>query len=677
MAAEPYRLRDECLWPVLALCIGWIAFVHPAIGWFTATPGDLGDARFNSVILEHVYRWLIGLEPSLWSPRFYYPFEGTLAFSDNHFGSIAPYVAARALGLERELALDVWFVSGLLLTCLCAHWAARGFGLSPMAAAFTAFFFTFGLPALAQTGHVQLTYRFAIPLAVLSYWRWLTRADVRHLFTMTIWLAWQFLCSIYLGLFLALLLLSLMAVTWRRPQTRAMLEGLDPRQWRGPRSWQIYALAAIALLAVLLLGAILLKYKTIAGSYGFKRSRGEIRSMLPQLGSYLVSDFSALSAWMGAWIQNLPMRHEHHLSLGIGGWLLFFLGARLARRQHSPPPWGKPMLWSIVLLFLLTINLWGASLYSLLMPLPGFNSIRSVTRIICVMMWPMALLMGLYLQATRRLVIPALLVVVVVADIAWSSSSSTPIAHWHARQQLLAEQYPAKPPASPILLVRRAGSDPFHMAELDAMIFAQDRGLPTLNGYSGNVPPGMVDVHACTDATLRLQDHARFMGLAPSSVQSSGARIVELNRALCPDGVVDVGSGALPDELIQHLRLTISALQITPGEFQATIHLYNGSSRTLHTLSNTGQSVDLAWRFIPTTASASVTRKPPPWTSPQETIALSIPSHQHRTVALTGKRPLQAGDYQLEVTLRQKVGRHHQWLTERGLSFPPYAITLP
>ncbi|KKD57704.1 hypothetical protein VM57_02130 [Stenotrophomonas maltophilia] len=47
-------------------------------------PGDLIDARFNSVVLEHVYQWLRGDVESLWSPGFFYPVKDVLALSDNH-----------------------------------------------------------------------------------------------------------------------------------------------------------------------------------------------------------------------------------------------------------------------------------------------------------------------------------------------------------------------------------------------------------------------------------------------------------------------------------------------------------------------------------------------------------------------------------------------------------------
>ncbi|CAN1501038.1 hypothetical protein MCEZE4_00498 [Burkholderiaceae bacterium] len=76
------------------LVIGWAifltfvyGFLMQSVDWFRATPGDLADPRFNSYLLEHVWLWLRGISPNLWSPNFYYPFTNILGFSDNFFGS--------------------------------------------------------------------------------------------------------------------------------------------------------------------------------------------------------------------------------------------------------------------------------------------------------------------------------------------------------------------------------------------------------------------------------------------------------------------------------------------------------------------------------------------------------------------------------------------------------------
>jgi len=70
----------------------FFGYIMHTTDWLRAIPGDLFDARFNSVILEHLYQWVRGEVPKLWSPAFFYPFENVLAFSDNHFGSGWAYI---------------------------------------------------------------------------------------------------------------------------------------------------------------------------------------------------------------------------------------------------------------------------------------------------------------------------------------------------------------------------------------------------------------------------------------------------------------------------------------------------------------------------------------------------------------------------------------------------------
>jgi hypothetical protein len=89
---------------VFLLSIGLFGYLLPVIGNFTMIPGDLGDARFNSVVLEHGYQWLTGQATQLWSPSFFYPYERVLGLSDNHFGSGWSYSLLRSLGMPREMA---------------------------------------------------------------------------------------------------------------------------------------------------------------------------------------------------------------------------------------------------------------------------------------------------------------------------------------------------------------------------------------------------------------------------------------------------------------------------------------------------------------------------------------------------------------------------------------------
>ncbi len=167
---------------------------------FHATPGDLIDARFNSVILEHLYIWfksgLSGHWKDVWSPAFFYPYQNVLAFSDNHFGTALSYAHLRHLGFAREIAFSGWFVIGICLNFICCYWVLKRLQFCVFSSSAAAFVFTFALPVIAQDGHSQFSYRFAIPLAFLAFWNLVNNLGLHSLAWMVFWVSLQFFCSI-------------------------------------------------------------------------------------------------------------------------------------------------------------------------------------------------------------------------------------------------------------------------------------------------------------------------------------------------------------------------------------------------------------------------------------------------------------------------------------------------
>ncbi len=274
MASKKTNFRGETLLPgvrsgflILALSvIALFGYLLPAIGYFQMVPGDLGDARFNSVILEHGYQWLTGQVDSLWSPGFFYPFEKVLGFSDNHFATFWVYAAARAFGAVREDAFLVWFLVGNTLSFVSCLWVLKRFGFSAIAASCGAFAFAFSLPVLHQEGHAQLVYRFAIPLAVFAWWEVLAHKRFLGIFIAVFWVAIQFLCSIYLGVFLGYLLeamsLSFLVLSYAgylsgtlgapKPKSLPLEAGSADSWWVGERwriVWIIGSVIAVILVA--------------------------------------------------------------------------------------------------------------------------------------------------------------------------------------------------------------------------------------------------------------------------------------------------------------------------------------------------------------------------------------------------------------------------------------------
>ena len=197
---------EGCMWFTIFLSIGIFGYLLPTTDYLNVIPDGLGDARFNSVVLEHLYLWISGREEQLWSPRFFYPFEGMLAFSDNHFVSGLPYVILRTFNIGREHAFLGWFMVGNLLNFVSAYIVLRRFGLSAFGAAVGAFVYSFAIPVLPKEGHAQLVYRFASPFALLALIDTLKMRRLVPHWRIVFWVTIQFFCSIYLGVFICLLL---------------------------------------------------------------------------------------------------------------------------------------------------------------------------------------------------------------------------------------------------------------------------------------------------------------------------------------------------------------------------------------------------------------------------------------------------------------------------------------
>lgn len=534
-------------------CFGYL--MHTA-GWFTMIPGDLGDSRFNSVLLEHLYQWVTGATPSLWSPRFFYPFEGVLAFSDNHFGSGWAYVVFRLLNLPREEAYLGWFLVGAVLNFWACWWALRQLGFSIVGAATGAFVFAYGLPALHQESHGQLIYRFAVPLAFAAWYRFLTLPSGTRLAQVVLFCGLQFLCSIYMGIFLVYLLAALLtaylaahtgAVVVQRLSTSIFHHspGSTVTAWF-KQACRLHDLntrniwyAVGACIVLLLTFLMLRRYQLVALDYRFARSPEELISMLPRLGSYLLADQSGLTSWLGRQVADMPMRHEQQMFAGVGVWLVAVVGLLSAwffRSAFMKELGQLTRLSSLALLLLVLATLFvkGNSFYLLLAQLPGVGAIRAVSRIALVMLLPLAIIVAAGTdslarvwsslwpsQYTRSQVVQVLCLLVLIGLLTLESlyfqPHHAPMQSWRARRDKLEAVIQPPLPKGVILFVTQPKAEPFFMTEIDAMIYAQDHHLATLNGYSGNTPPGYTYPDPCLVPEMRVNSYFALRG--PSDVK--------------------------------------------------------------------------------------------------------------------------------------------------------------
>jgi len=673
--------QRSIVWFSVFLAAGTFAYLLRAVDYFTAVPGDLNDARFNSVILEHVFQWVTGKVDSLWSPPFFYPFENVLAFSDNHFGSSPFYILFRMLGLSREIAFDAWFIAGFVLSYLAAFIAARRLSLSPLAAATCAFVFAFALPAIVREGHAQLSYRFAIPLAFGALLQMFEERRVIVAGRVAFWTAVQFYCSIYLGVFLVYLLAAAMIVALVRQQgpslARSLVQSLAAERLAPLVKTGVVLVASAGAVALLLY-----KYKIVAASYGFAEPTDVVASMLPRPSSYLLAEHNSLYSWIGRWFDGIPMRHEQQLFVGLAAVLLGVIGATWKPGSPCQRLAKRLAIGALVILVVLTVNVAGNSIYLALIKLPGLSAIRAVTRVILIMVWPAAILAGLgverllhAVEGRRCVASKAVLLVawaIMVLEVASHAPYQRPVAQWRARHAHLKSLLPVHLAPSSILYVTGTDSEEPSLAQLDSMVVSQDLGIPTLNGYSGRGPPGLLPASPCTSERDPILVYGVRRGWTGSEIDDLARRVVLVERSGCEDGVATAFVGLVRPEQAKSLELRIDSGSAIVGQFRAKVALINRGAESFSTRHAASKNILLAWRFVPITPDGQPTESGwsrfgwrfPAWT---------LMPGDSREAVIQDVLPNNAGRYQFEVTLLQI---DVAWLHGLGLKVPSVEVVV-
>ncbi len=528
IADRPVAVRRPATWRVdalaasifLALGLGLVLLPYTT---GRKMPGDLGDSRFNLALLEFFYRTLPALlharPADFLNAPFFYPWPGVTNFSDTFWGNGEVYALARALGAAELAAFRAWFLAGFALTYIVAFLSFRKLGLRTFGAATGAFLFTFPLPMAAQFDHVQLVYRLWIPPAVLAFDGFLTRRSLRGGAAAVLFVALQLAVSIYLGLFLCLLLASYAAALCLVARNRLAL----PR-WAAARSAAATTLVTTGILfaaGLVVLAVVGIPYFDVQSMYGFTRSWHEVAAGLPRPASYLLSGASTLWPNLSSRFP-LPLLVEQQIFPGAAAIVPFawFLLSSRARARHSLI---APMLACAAILFVLTIDLGGHTLYRLIYPLPGFSAVRAVARVVLVTMLPLAVLFGLLVDdltalgssRLQRGFLAALLSGFMVAECSLVGHYGSAPTAWSARLEALESRLPKHLPPRAVLAVATPPLGPgtdwaWILPQIDAEVAAATFGISTMNGYSGNRPPTWKTITTCEDIADNIRAGRHF-----------------------------------------------------------------------------------------------------------------------------------------------------------------------
>ncbi len=105
------------------------------------------------------------------------------------------------------------------------------------------------------------------------------------------------------------------------------------------------------------------------------------------------------------------------------------------------------------------------------------------------------------------------------------------------------------------------------------MLFAQDHGWRTLNGYSGNAPPRHQIQGECQDVAMLLSTGLAFLGRdTDQDYDALASHVVMAGYPPCDDAAlrrhpqVTMFAGPVPAELMANVALRIERLDVRSGQ---------------------------------------------------------------------------------------------------------------
>ncbi|MCI0570324.1 MAG: hypothetical protein L0Y66_06210 [Myxococcaceae bacterium] len=464
---------------------------HPVLlSGFQQTQGDEGDVRFVHYVLEHGWRFVRG-EPAharFWDMPMFHPALNTTAYSEVMLGVGPLYWPWRAAGIPADTAFQLWLLSVTSLNFLSALWLLRvGVGVVGMPAVVGALLFSAGSSRVNQANHPQLFAQFYCVLAVgalllllrpgtsrragLGWSALLVGACVAQLYAGFYW-GW------FLGFFL--LLAGLVALGFRDTRAR-LVEGLRRH--------------GLALLGCGLLGLVALlplaRHTLDAAREVGLRDFGEVKGMLPRFATWLnMGDASWLYGWTARFhlFQRLPVEGEHRVGLGLVTFTLAALG--LWRMRHQPLI--RVLLVVTVAGILLTSRYRGGwtPWWLIAQAVPGGDALRAVCRVGIWLLLPASLGVALALarfSSAGRTWTAAVLGAVCLLE---QGVRGAAFEVGPARADVARLAAHVAPDCRSFLYSPTAGGFPSWKYQLDAAWASLELGVPTVNGYSGKVPPG-------------------------------------------------------------------------------------------------------------------------------------------------------------------------------------------
>lgn len=480
-------------WAPVVICMAGLVMAHHemVLSGFAVTQNDLGDTRFIHYLLEHALQWLLGNphHADYWSPPFFAPAQGHLAWSENLAGAAWVYFPLRIF-FEPHNAFQAWGLALGVLNFFAAYLLLkRAFAFSTIGASVGAALFAFSAARINQTMHWQLFPHFYTPLAAYSAYR-LSQASrltepqrVGHIFLLVGAIVGQLWASIYLGWFLVFVLAVGLALglCWEKPR-----QELWPLLKAHP--WTLALAGALAIAALYPIGW---RYLGVAKEFG-GRPIEEALTMLPTPSTWLhMGKDSWLWGSLAAWptFQGIPMEHEQRAGFGL---IASALAAFTFWQQRKDPRLIYVGLLLVVLIAVTTLynRQDGTTPWRIVHAyFPAAQAIRAVARASIVYMLGISIGVSAALTALAKNEQVKWAVLPLGALLVFEQGYNTPAFSKEQNRRDIAAVAAAIEPGCEVMLMSPVqGYGPYWKYQLDAMWASLVSGIPTVNGYSGQSP---------------------------------------------------------------------------------------------------------------------------------------------------------------------------------------------
>ncbi|MCU0551238.1 MAG: hypothetical protein MUC48_17975 [Leptolyngbya sp. Prado105] len=479
--------------------IGVCVAFHPTLlSQFAQLQADKADTRFVNYVLEHSFQTVFHRDDgdSLWTPKFFFPFKNTLAFSENLLGVAPLYWIARVF-FAPDLAYQWWTIACTVLCYLCFAIFLRSLRVSHILSALGGFIFGFGLVRISRLFHSQLLPQFFTPLAFLYLWQFLRNPTVNRLRLTLLFIFLQVASGIYLGWYLlfSLLIFAPLVFFFDRASLKTVFRFIQ-------HYWKSTIVAfSVWFLAIFLLLSPYLEMSKLLGARPFS----EVEMMLPRLASWIYPPpntlwYSSLSPFSN----NVPMPHEHIIFMGflgfaLAGFALYILKFKPTLLSDERATLTKICLAIALIIFGFSLYIApGISLWKIIYSIiPGATSIRAVSRIALLVQF-LLLTSGLlcldsFLKQSRLKPKAATAIALLLLGLSIPENLIfKPLSFEKASVlKVEAELTELMNQGCDMAYVNLTARDRYVTQQLAAMWAGLNSRTPVVNGYSGAQPPKM------------------------------------------------------------------------------------------------------------------------------------------------------------------------------------------